>query len=404
MPIAVRFENISKHYKLGSVNNQTLKNDILALFGKKKAVDPNDEESVWALKNISFDIAQGEVLGIVGKNGAGKSTLLKILSKITAPTEGSIKIKGRMASLLEVGTGFHAELTGRENIFLNGAILGMSKLEVKSKLDEIVEFAGISKYLDTPVKRYSSGMYVRLGFAVAAHLEPEVLIVDEVLAVGDYEFQKKAIGKMQDVATSGRTVLFVSHNMDSVSKLCTSAVILKNGQLTFQGNTQQAISMYLTEGFNDKIQANINKKMYVADITSCNEKLESTQVFDYSDSIFLHIKLVINEFVEGNVWFGFRIFNERGVAVFNARFALKDYINSNSKEIEILSKIPSHLLISSRYSVSEVAIYVPNLYNIDYQKEVTAFNLLDTGAEYEGYSTENGCVFVPCEWSIIGKK
>jgi lipopolysaccharide transport system ATP-binding protein len=205
-------------------------------------------ESFWALKDVSFDIKQGEVVGIIGRNGAGKSTLLKILSRITEPTEGRVEITGRVASLLEVGTGFHPELTGRENIFLNGAILGMSRSEIKKKFDEIVAFSEVEKFLDTPVKRYSSGMYVRLAFAVAAHLEPEILIVDEVLAVGDAQFQKKCLGKMQDVASGGRTILFVSHNMDAVLGLCSRTILIGRGQVHFDGDTKTAVSKYIKIG------------------------------------------------------------------------------------------------------------------------------------------------------------
>lgn len=207
------------------------------------------DEYVWALKDINFEVQQGEILGIIGKNGAGKSTLLKLLSRVTAPSTGNIKVKGRIASLLEVGTGFHPELTGRENIYLNGAILGMTKTEIRNKFDEIVDFAGVDKYIDTPVKRYSSGMYVRLAFAVAAHLEPEILVVDEVLAVGDAEFQKKAIGKMQQVShNEGRTVLFVSHNMGSVRKLCNKGILLENGSKTLEGEINEVIDRYLLRG------------------------------------------------------------------------------------------------------------------------------------------------------------
>jgi lipopolysaccharide transport system ATP-binding protein len=261
--IVIKATDISKQYRLGLVGSGSLKDDISRFFAKMigkedptlKVGQVNDRtkkgesDYVWALKNINFEVRQGEILGIIGKNGAGKSTLLKILSKITAPTTGSIKVKGRIASLLEVGTGFHAELTGRENVYLNGAILGMRREEVTSKLDEIIDFAGIARYIDTPVKRYSSGMTVRLGFAVAAHLEPEILVVDEVLAVGDAEFQKKAIGKMQDISKDGgRTVLFVSHNMASIQNLCTRCVVLENGETTFEGNTDRAIDYYLQGG------------------------------------------------------------------------------------------------------------------------------------------------------------
>jgi lipopolysaccharide transport system ATP-binding protein len=261
MSIVIKVENLSKQYRLGNVGLGTIGADLnrwyqTSLRGREdpylKIGEENDRSQkgmsdyVWALKEINFEVNQGEVLGIIGRNGAGKSTLLKILSRTTSPTTGKVKMKGQVASLLEVGTGFHPELTGRENIFLNGAILGMTKREVKSKFDEIVDFAGVERYIDTPVKRYSSGMYVRLAFGVAAHLEPEILVVDEVLAVGDAEFQKKALGKMKDVSgKEGRTVLFVSHNMASIRSLCQKALILKNGQKAFLGDVEEAVSNYI---------------------------------------------------------------------------------------------------------------------------------------------------------------
>ena len=255
----ISIENVSKLYQLGNVSSQTLQGDIKRWWAQVRGrEDPFstigtsnilssklDDGYVWALKDINLDINQGEVVGIIGKNGAGKSTLLKILSRVTTPTHGTIKIKGRIASLLEVGTGFHPELTGRENIFLNGSFLGMKRSEIQSKFDEIVTFAGVEKYIDTPVKRYSSGMYVRLAFAVAAHLEPEILIVDEVLAVGDAEFQNKCMGKMKEVGSQGRTVLFVSHNMGAINSLCQRAVLLQNGKLSLSGTTEHVISQYL---------------------------------------------------------------------------------------------------------------------------------------------------------------
>ena len=255
----IKIENVSKQYKLGVVSSKTVAADLSRwwhkLRGKEdpflKVGEANDRsvvgnsEYVWALKKIDFEVKQGEVLGIIGLNGAGKSTLLKILSRVTTPTTGKITINGRMASLLEVGTGFHPELTGRENVFLNGAILGMSKQEIKDKFDEIVAFSGVERYIDTPVKRYSSGMYVRLAFAVAAHLEPEILIIDEVLAVGDAEFQKRCLGKMKDVATAGRTVIFVSHNMGAIADLCDRVVILKHGQVYKMGSTEEMINEYI---------------------------------------------------------------------------------------------------------------------------------------------------------------
>lgn len=251
-------EGLGKQYRLGEVGTGTISHDLNRWWAKvrgkedpySKIGETNDRtqegssEYVWALKDVSFSLNQGEVLGVVGKNGAGKSTLLKLLSKVTGPSAGTIKYRGRIAALLEVGTGFHPELTGRENVYLNGAILGMTKSEVKQKFDEIVEFAGVQRYIDTPVKRYSSGMMVRLGFAVAAHLEPEILIVDEVLAVGDFEFQKKCLGKMDEVSKTGRTILFVSHNMASIKALCNRAILLENGALVSEGSTEQIVKEY----------------------------------------------------------------------------------------------------------------------------------------------------------------
>lgn len=259
--IAIEFNNVGKQYRLGLVGTGSLQHDLnrwwqTTILGKEdpylKIGEVNDRSKkgnsdyVWALKDITFKVEQGDVVGIIGKNGAGKSTLLKLLSHITAPTTGDIRYRGRIASLLEVGTGFHPEMTARQNIYMNGSIMGMTRHEITSKLDEIVDFAGIERYLDTPVKRFSSGMTVRLGFAVAAFLEPEILVVDEVLAVGDAEFQKKAIGKMKDISSgNGRTVLFVSHNMTSIRQLCKNGVMLENGEVAFIGNIEETINHYL---------------------------------------------------------------------------------------------------------------------------------------------------------------
>lgn len=265
--IAIEFENVGKQYRLGLVSTGTLSHDLnrwwtMNILRKEdpylKIGETNDRskkgesEYVWALKDINFKIEQGDVVGIIGKNGAGKSTLLKLLSRVTAPTTGCIKARGRIASLLEVGTGFHPEMTGRENIYMNGAIMGMTKAEITRKLDEIVDFSGCERYIDTPVKRYSSGMTVRLGFAIAAHLEPEILVVDEVLAVGDAEFQKKAIGKMQEVSQGGgRTVLFVSHNMASIRTLCNHCVLLENGSVKSIGEANDICNLYMQSGVNN---------------------------------------------------------------------------------------------------------------------------------------------------------
>lgn len=276
MSPVISVENLSKKYIIGHQKQEryTSLRDVLT-DGTKRFThklthpftapenDPTHEE-FWALKDVSFDIKQGDRVGIIGRNGAGKSTLLKILSRITEPTSGRISIKGRVASLLEVGTGFHPELTGRENIFLNGAILGMSKAEIKSKFDEIVAFAEVEKFLDTPVKRYSSGMYVRLAFAVAAHLEPEILIVDEVLAVGDAQFQKKCIGKMEEVGNEGRTVIFVSHSMPTVTSLCSRAILLESGKVVKDGPTSEVVMHYYTSGQSSPASADFSRT-YVGD-------------------------------------------------------------------------------------------------------------------------------------------
>lgn len=301
-------ENISKQYRLGLVGLGTLAHDFNRFWHKIRGKeDPyleigsvNDRsakassEYVWALQDISFKVNKGEVLGIVGKNGAGKSTLLKILSRVTAPTKGSIKTAGRIASLLEVGTGMHPELTGRENIFLNGAILGMTKAEISGKIEEIIEFSGCEMYIDTPVKRYSSGMRVRLGFAVAAFLEPDILVVDEVLAVGDAEFQKKAIGKMQDISSQGgRTVLFVSHNMAAVQDLCTRVIILENGMLTFDGNTNEGVSKYLnseivSSGYKSFEQQQ-NLRAQITRFEIRNQKGEITSKFNSGETMVFKV-------------------------------------------------------------------------------------------------------------------
>ncbi|WP_158844276.1 ABC transporter ATP-binding protein [Algibacter sp. L1A34] len=291
--IILKAENISKQYRLGIVGTGTISHDLNRWWnrirGKEdpylKIGESNDRstkgssEYVWALQDINFEVKRGEVLGIIGKNGAGKSTLLKILSKVTGPTTGEIKTRGRIASLLEVGTGFHGEMTGRENIFLNGAILGMTKKEITAKIDEIIEFSGCQRYIDTPVKRYSSGMTVRLAFAVAAFLEPEILVIDEVLAVGDAEFQKKAIGKMQDISRGdGRTVLFVSHNMAAVKSLCTRALVLKNGKTEFEGGVEEAVEFYLDGTVTEsKVTAFNDRKG--------NGKLQIKEVFTHGKNV-----------------------------------------------------------------------------------------------------------------------
>ena len=284
MATAIEFDHVGKQYRLGLVSTRTLSHDLnrwwqMNILKKEdpylKIGETNDRtkagssEYVWALRDIDFKVEQGDVVGIIGKNGAGKSTLLKLLSKVTGPTVGTIRARGRIGALLEVGTGFHPEMTGRENIYMNGAIMGMSKAEISKKLDEIVDFSGCERYIDTPVKRYSSGMTVRLGFAVAAHLDPEILVVDEVLAVGDAEFQKKAIGKMQDVSRGdGRTVLFVSHNMSSIRKLCMSGIVLKNGHIDYKGKADECVDYYIGN--------NVSTLCTFAEITDAHRRYEFT--------------------------------------------------------------------------------------------------------------------------------
>lgn len=307
----LRVDNISKQYRLGIVGTGTLSHDInrwwASLRGKEdpylKIGDTNDRslksssDYVWSLRGINFDVSQGEVIGIIGKNGAGKSTLLKILSKVTGPTTGRVMARGRIGALLEVGTGFHPELTGRENIFLNGAILGMKKFEVAHKLDEIIDFSGCVRYIDTPVKRYSSGMKVRLAFAVAAFLEPEILIVDEVLAVGDAEFQKKAIGKMQDVSQGqGRTVLFVSHNMSAIKELCTRTILLENGKVNNIGSSDEIVNQYLSSNrllFRYQKQNNTSLPISITEV-----KLDESdwRQFDKNSQLRVYLNYAVNHY------------------------------------------------------------------------------------------------------------
>ena len=319
MATVVKVEDLSKAYQIGQFGTGTLSRDIerwWALFkgnedpylkiGEKNNRNKKGvSDIVWSLNNLNFEIQEGEAVGIIGKNGAGKSTLLKILSQITKPTKGSVKMQGRVASLLEVGTGFHPELTGRENIFLNGAILGMRKDEIKRKFDEIVDFSGVERYIDTPVKRYSSGMYVRLAFAVAAYLESEILIVDEVLAVGDADFQKKCIGKMSDISKSnGRTILFVSHNISAINALCSNVIVLKDGEISYKGNTKEGIDNYLENGYHAKGFSNIEnhkstrwvqKKEFskLISVETLNEQNERKTLFRMNENIKLRIELEI---------------------------------------------------------------------------------------------------------------
>lgn len=337
---ALKIENLSKLYRLGFVGTSTIKDDLarfwanmvgkedpaLLLARENRRTQKGDSEYVWALKDVNFEVAHGDVLGIVGKNGAGKSTLLKVLSKVTAPTTGTLTINGRIASLLEVGTGFHPELSGRENIYLNGHILGMNKAEIDSKFDEIVDFAGVERYLETPVKRYSSGMYVRLAFAVAAHLEPEILIVDEVLAVGDAEFQRKCLGKMRDVSSKqGRTILFVSHNMDAISRLCNKCMYMKYGTVQSIGSTDSIIQQYISSEtttecivsyeHTDKAPGNDLVRLLKAEVIDSN----GNNKMNYYIDELVGVKIVFEVMKETNdLLCGFNLYTQTDLHIFSS--------------------------------------------------------------------------------------
>jgi len=372
---SIEINNVSKEYRLGVVNTGTLSHDINRWWHRFRGKDDpylkigeeniqnkkTKSEYIMALNDVNLSVKQGEVLGIIGKNGAGKSTLLKILSKVTGPSTGEIKYRGRIASLLEVGTGFHLELTGKENIFLNGAILGMSKSEIKRKFDEIVEFSGCLKYVDTPVKRYSSGMLVRLGFAVAAFLEPEILVVDEVLAVGDAEFQKKAIGKMQDVSQNeGRTVLFVSHNMAAIKTLCTSAVLLHNGQVKTQGSPNKVISEYLkgnsniiTKPLPDRKDRRGSGKVIFDKVLILDNRNKIKSTIATGDDIVIKIKFQVNDpnlFTNTPLEIGLILRDQYDsvVTTFSSFFTDESPIGltDNSEILCIIDKLP---LISGQY-------------------------------------------------------
>ncbi|MBS1591552.1 MAG: ABC transporter ATP-binding protein [Bacteroidetes bacterium] len=403
----IQVENLSKQYRLGEVGTGTISHDINRWWAKVRGKeDPflkigeaNDRATkgnsdyVWALQDINFEVKQGEVLGIIGRNGAGKSTLLKILSKTTTPTTGNIKVKGRIASLLEVGTGFHPEMTGRENIFLNGAILGMTRKEIKSKFDEIVDFSGVERYIDTPVKRYSSGMYVRLAFAVAAHLEPEILIVDEVLAVGDAEFQKKCLGKMKDVSGQGRTVLFVSHNMAAIENLCNNVFLLANGKAHSFGETQTIIRNYLN------LNAATNEEgIFTNTDRKGNATIKFTKIVMYDNKTGKEVKDI-----QSGADVKFRFFFERNVEQLNdvmLAIGINDQHDhrisflSNEiidKKIEptadknywdiIINKIP---LTVGRYTITvfctvqrEIADWIQNAFTFD----ISSGNFYNTGKQ-----------------------
>ncbi|WP_019038847.1 polysaccharide ABC transporter ATP-binding protein [Psychroflexus tropicus] len=416
--IILTAQNISKQYRLGVVGTGTLSHDLnrwwASVRGKEdpylKIGAENDRSKkaetdyVWALRGINFDVYDGDVLGIIGKNGAGKSTLLKILSRVTSPTTGSIKTKGRIASLLEVGTGFHPELTGRENIYLNGAILGMTKAEIKVKEEEIIDFSGCAMYIDTPVKRYSSGMRVRLAFAVAAHLEPDILVVDEVLAVGDAEFQKKAIGKMKDISgNDGRTVLFVSHNMAAVKSLCTRGIVLENGISTFEGTAEECVSYYLKGGKSELNNRQVfedigdSKHFKLNEIAIKNSNRNYDEPIVEDEEIVLETNLVISSESE-RYHVTYHLYNELGEAMFSLSNRRAD-VNLINGVNHLSCKFPKGFLQPGNFSLKfllikdrKKAIYV--------EDSIINFTVVNAGRELGVYmGREPGFIIPDLEWN-----
>jgi lipopolysaccharide transport system ATP-binding protein len=418
MSVVIEVENLYKQYRLGTVSTGTFAHDINRWWHRVRGkedpyeiittVNAREEkgvsEYVWALEDINFKVNQGEVLGIIGRNGAGKSTLLKLLSKVTSPTKGNIRVKGRIASLLEVGTGFHPELTGRENVFLNGAILGMSKTEIKSKFDEIVDFSGVEKYIDTPVKRYSSGMYVRLAFGVAAHLEPEILIVDEVLAVGDAEFQKKCLGKMKDVSGQGRTVLFVSHNMVSMNALCKSAIFLERGRIKLIGKTSNIIAEYLNLNSGDKkqqIEFPGDEKKRVQ-ILNAGLYLNNGEPLKNEVSLIEPLTLKITYKVRqqsNKIHLTNSIANHSGDVVYfmDRTDNVDNYFVGETGTYQTEIKIPSPLLKTGKYFLS---VYIGDMEDFftDSYSNILSFELINLNA----FRTTDraGFLYLPVEWPM----
>lgn len=402
--LALKAENISKQYRLGQVGTGTLSHDLNRLWaqlrGKEdpylKIGESNDRTTkgnsdyVWSLRDINFEIEQGDAVGIIGRNGAGKSTLLKLLSKVTKPTTGRIHTNGRIASLLEVGTGFHPEMTGRENVFLNGAILGMTRKEITRKFDEIVDFSGVERYIDTPVKRYSSGMYVRLAFAVAAHLESEILIVDEVLAVGDAEFQKKCLGKMGDVSKGeGRTVLFVSHNMAAVTNLCKSGMLLDKGLLLKSGNIEVVSAAYKqlrTDGY-QKYLAQKEKDIYVteAEILGNHAEFYSNEAISFRFKIENRLKKMDNTYIL------VRMMDHDEQPLFSSERTIKD--------IDIFTfEVPGNTLVKGNYFLS-IYLYNPGSSPYDVVERCCEFSVINNNEDFAHLENFNiGKVYMPTAW------
>jgi len=416
--LAIKIKNLSKRYKLGVYSAKTFQEDLQRLWWQIRGKDSlllnieqkvEEKKFIWALKDINLEIKQGEIVGIIGKNGAGKSTLLKILSRITTPTTGIVKIKGRLGSLLEVGIGFHPELTGRENVYLNGTILGMTRKEIAKKFDDIVNFAAVEKYIDTPVKRYSSGMYVRLGFAIAAFLDPEILVVDEVLAIGDVEFQKKAIGKMQDVSQKqGRTVLFVSHNLASIRKLCNRAILLENGIIKYQGDVNKAIEKYisstnLTSSLSNlqwtEEQAPGNEKLKIISFRVLDKNFKEKNTFLQNEFFFIEIIFKLYKRIAGyriNVWFK-TVYQE--IAFVSSSHYLTENITSKGT-YKLLLTIPANLLNSKTYFL-DISSGIPGIEYIIKPLTVLKINIISDGSHGSSFTEDwPGIVAPKLKWKI----
>ncbi|MCE9590107.1 MAG: ABC transporter ATP-binding protein [Planctomycetes bacterium] len=415
MDSIISAQGLSKRYRLGAsaTNDRTLREVIVdktrSWFGSDAPANGNgaDKRFFWALRDVSFDIQRGDVVGIIGKNGAGKSTLLKLLSRITDPTQGRAEIVGRVGSLLEVGTGFHPELTGRENIFLNGTLMGMSRREVATKFDAIVEFAEVERFLDTPVKRYSSGMYVRLAFAVAAHLEPDVLIVDEVLAVGDMAFQRKCLGKVQDVATHGNTVLFVSHNMGAVTSLCTRAILLERGSVVLDGTVNEVVDRYMTGTANQaQTPGRITYQPLPADdrdgqvlaMTSLDHAGRACENTLFTDGFSVELEYVLHRRVP-DLEVSIDVFDRNGAKVFYSstrRPPTGDTFEPGRYRSRV--RIPGKFLIPNHYWIS-AAMLVPNVRFVDQRERAVSVQIVDNGSDLHRFAgTDVGSVWVDLEW------
>jgi lipopolysaccharide transport system ATP-binding protein len=409
MPKVIKAENISKAYQLGDFGTGTISRDLerflARLRGKEdpflKIGEINDRtkkgksDVVWSLKDINFEVEQGDTLGIIGRNGAGKSTLLKILARVTSPSTGSVKIKGRVASLLEVGTGFHPELTGKENIYLNGTILGMRKAEIKRKFDEIVDFAGVERYIGTPVKRYSSGMYVRLAFAVAAHLESEILIVDEVLAVGDAEFQKKCLGKMGDISKGeGRTILFVSHNMGSIMQICNNAMLLKNGGIENTGQVQSIVNAYLSQNNSLSVHHSKGTGDYFNIVALADSAGENKTVYLFDEGIFVQFNINLLNDIK-NLFLSIIIKDSMERPVFTSHFPFGANLKGH---VGIAAKIPSKTLIPGNYFLTPV-LHIPNVQILETLQNGLSFSIEDTGGVHSAFlNADLGAINIPVTW------